>query len=185
MTCDAIVNAAARVLSTEGIDRCSTNRIAEVAGVSIGSVYEYFENKQAIIDAVALQHLDRISSMFDNAIVVLGDNADLQTVVRVLVEAVIAAHDHDVRLHRSLSQEVPLSEHVLRKAEEFKHRTVLSIQRLLGDHLGTSDLSAQIVFDSVDSIVHRWVRDDEHKPVPKERLSAELIRLLEGYLTYR
>src|SRR5262249_30364756 len=46
-TVDALVEATARILVREGFDRASTNRIAEVAGVSIGSLYQYFPSKEA------------------------------------------------------------------------------------------------------------------------------------------
>jgi AcrR family transcriptional regulator len=41
-TVDALVEATARILVKEGYDKASTNRIAEVAGVSVGSLYQYF-----------------------------------------------------------------------------------------------------------------------------------------------
>lgn len=52
LTVEAIVEAAARVVSQVGLDRASTNRIAEVAGVSIGSLYQYFPGKTALLAAV-------------------------------------------------------------------------------------------------------------------------------------
>jgi AcrR family transcriptional regulator len=48
-TFDAIVESSARLLAAEGYAAVSTNRVAEVAGVSIGSLYEYFPNKQSIV----------------------------------------------------------------------------------------------------------------------------------------
>ncbi|MFA5940476.1 MAG: helix-turn-helix domain-containing protein [Sinimarinibacterium sp.] len=48
-TFDAIIEAGAQVLAAEGYAAVTTNRVAEVAGVSIGSLYEYFPNKQSII----------------------------------------------------------------------------------------------------------------------------------------
>ena len=53
---DTILEAAARVLAEEGLGRATTNRIAEVAGVSIGSLYQYFPNKLAIVRALQIAH---------------------------------------------------------------------------------------------------------------------------------
>lgn len=50
-TVDAILDAGAQVLAREGYAAVTTNRVAEVAGVSIGSLYEYFPNKQSIVAA--------------------------------------------------------------------------------------------------------------------------------------
>jgi len=51
-TVDALVEATARILIKEGYDRASTNKIAAVAGVSIGSLYQYFPSKEALVAAV-------------------------------------------------------------------------------------------------------------------------------------
>lgn len=48
-TVEALLDSAARILESGGYAALTTNRVAEVAGVSIGSVYEYFPNKQAIV----------------------------------------------------------------------------------------------------------------------------------------
>lgn len=59
-TVDALVEATARILVREGFDKASTNRIAEVAGVSIGSLYQYFPGKEALVVAVIERHQQEI-----------------------------------------------------------------------------------------------------------------------------
>lgn len=54
-----ILRAAARVLKRRGYAGTSTNHIAVAAGASVGSVYEYFADKDAIFEALASAHLDR------------------------------------------------------------------------------------------------------------------------------
>ena len=44
-TVDAILGAVERILERDGIDGLTTNHVAEMAGVSIGSLYQYFPNK--------------------------------------------------------------------------------------------------------------------------------------------
>ena len=56
-TVDAILDATARVLCTTGYDRASTNRIALAAGVSVGSLYQYFPSKEALVAALAARHM--------------------------------------------------------------------------------------------------------------------------------
>ena len=59
-TVDALVEATARILVREGFDKASTNRIAEVAGVSVGSLYQYFPSKEALVAAVIERHNQEI-----------------------------------------------------------------------------------------------------------------------------
>ena len=58
-TFDAILEAAARILRTEGPGHLTTNRIADVAGVSVGSLYQYFPNKDAILGRLVELELER------------------------------------------------------------------------------------------------------------------------------
>src|SRR5438445_2470695 len=59
-TVDALVEATARILVKEGFDKASTNRIAEVAGVSVGSLYQYYPGKEALVAAVIERHNQQI-----------------------------------------------------------------------------------------------------------------------------
>jgi AcrR family transcriptional regulator len=64
---DAIVDAAALVLSRGGVAKLTTNRVAEAAGVSIGSLYQYFPNKEAIVSALFDRYLKRMGDMVRDA----------------------------------------------------------------------------------------------------------------------
>jgi len=55
-TVDALIEATARILVKQGFDSASTNRIAEQAGVSVGSLYQYFPGKEALVAAVIERH---------------------------------------------------------------------------------------------------------------------------------
>src|SRR3546814_3035933 len=55
-TVNALVEATARILVKEGFDKASTNHIAELAGVSVGSLYQYFPGKEALVAAVVERH---------------------------------------------------------------------------------------------------------------------------------
>lgn len=66
VTCDAILTAAAQVLERGGDAAFTTNRIAERAGVSIGSVYQYFANKDDIL--VALAEREEATLLTDNGL---------------------------------------------------------------------------------------------------------------------
>src|SRR6201995_5409505 len=62
-TVDALVEATARILVREGFDKASTNRIAEVAGVSVGSLYQYFPGKEALVAALIGRHNQKVQQI--------------------------------------------------------------------------------------------------------------------------
>ncbi|NJM72519.1 MAG: TetR/AcrR family transcriptional regulator [Scytonema sp. RU_4_4] len=106
VTVDAILTATARILTEEGYDKASTNRIAELAGVSIGSLYQYFPNKEALVAALAAQHTNEMVELVESK---LNDLFDVPPEVAIpeLVKAVIAAHAVNPMLHKVLDEEVP------------------------------------------------------------------------------
>jgi AcrR family transcriptional regulator len=62
-TQEAIFQATAQILENEGESAFTTNRVAEVAGVSVGSLYQYFPNKQAILIAMALAENAKVRAL--------------------------------------------------------------------------------------------------------------------------
>ena len=105
-TVDAILDATAQVLVREGYDKTSTNRVAERAGVSVGSVYQYFPNKEALVGEL----VDRYSrDITDMLIAELAANADAPPTVVApkLVRAMIAIKRQDPELARVLREQIP------------------------------------------------------------------------------
>jgi AcrR family transcriptional regulator len=105
-TVEAVLDAVTRVLKREGIAGVTTNRIAKVAGVSIGSVYQYFPNKQAIFVALRERHVDNMASLVETR---LTENATapLRDLIRGLMEAMIEAHAVDPALFDLLLRQLP------------------------------------------------------------------------------
>src|SRR5947207_4379776 len=73
-TVEAIVEAAAQVFERHGYAAGTTNRIAERAGVSIGSLYQYFPNKDAIVAELARRHIAEIGAVAWPALEALVEN---------------------------------------------------------------------------------------------------------------
>src|SRR5262250_3319092 len=97
-TVDALIEATARVLVKQGYDRASTNRIASVAGVSIGSLYQYFPSKEALVAAVIDRHTQEQMQVTRNALVKVAARP-IEVAARELVSAAIDAHRVNPRLH--------------------------------------------------------------------------------------
>ena len=105
-TWQIILKAAAQVLLRRGYEKATTDRIAERAGVSVGSVYEYFPNKEAIYAALILNWNAERWEIFQQ---ILGDaqDLDLDEGIRRTVRARIAATRLNPKLNTVLLQEVP------------------------------------------------------------------------------
>ena len=88
------------------LDGTTTNHIAEQAGVSIGSLYQYFPNKTAIVAALIQRHADRQLEVLREQVAKIRD-VNLAEGVRSLVTAVLAAHRVEPELERILLENVP------------------------------------------------------------------------------
>lgn len=105
-TVEAVLDAVVRVLKKHGVDGVTTNRIAEAAGVSIGSVYQYFPDKRAIFTALHDRHVEEISRVIDSRLVEHASSS-LEDFVRALVEALVDAHAADPEFHELMTTTVP------------------------------------------------------------------------------
>jgi AcrR family transcriptional regulator len=124
VTVEAIVEAAARILSTDGAPALTTNRIAEVAGVSVGSVYQYFPNKEAIVVALIGAQLNRDEDLVLE--LTQRDHSDLRAAISATAAA-LCQHQHRLApllqqvlpLLSPLRQETLVRERVLRLSQHF------------------------------------------------------------------
>jgi AcrR family transcriptional regulator len=105
-TVEAILAATARILVKDGYDRASTNRVALAAGVSIGSLYQYFPSKEALVAALIERHVEQMSGVAIEAfprLVAMPLGEAVREIVRLMVEA----HAVDPKLHKVLVEQVP------------------------------------------------------------------------------
>lgn len=100
-TVDAILGAVERILERDGMERLTTNHVAELAGVSIGSLYQYFPNKESLIGALQDRYAADTSTRVRTA---LEANVDqpIRTVIMRIGEAVLAAKQSQRPIHRWL-----------------------------------------------------------------------------------
>src|SRR5215467_1710487 len=94
LTVEALIEATARILVRDGYDRASTNKIAAMAGVSIGSLYQYFPSKEAVVAAVTERHTQELSQVVLNALLKVSEHP-IEIGVRELISAAIDAHRVD------------------------------------------------------------------------------------------
>jgi AcrR family transcriptional regulator len=187
-TVDALIEATARILVREGFDKASTNHIAEQAGVSVGSLYQYFPGKEALIAAVIERHSQEIMQVVRGALAKAAIQP-LKQAVRTLVAAAIEAHSVDPKLHRVLAEQIPRTgklekvatfnreNHVLFRAYLETHRDELRVDDL--------ELAAFVCVTSIEALTHTAVL--HHSEIladakAAEKLVEEATRLVVGYL---
>ena len=107
-TVRALLQAAARILEQEGYERTSVNRIADVAGVSIGSLYQYFPTKEALVAAVAHKLSDDMLAVFQEGIQD-DDFLPFRDAVRAIVARTVRAFRVNPRLRQVIVEELPES----------------------------------------------------------------------------
>ena len=100
---EAMLDATARILIRAGREAATTNAIALEAGVSIGSLYQYFPNREAIIAALVHRHGHRIHALVTDAM--QPPPATLDDAITRIVHAVFAAHRLDPALHDALDHD--------------------------------------------------------------------------------
>lgn len=180
VTVDAILTATARILTQEGYDRATTNRIADLAGVSIGSLYQYFPSQEALVTSLAEHHVNTMMAIIESN---LKDrfSAPIDVVLHELVKACIAAHAVAPMLHKVLNEQVPrinntnAQERVtaLLRAYLELHRDQIQPQNL--------DLAVLILERTVEALTHTAVID-RPELLNDEQLEQEITTLLLSYL---
>ena len=102
----SILEAAARVLATEGASRFTTARVAEKAGVSVGSVYQYFPNKAAILFRLQIDEWQQTAAMLRD---ILEDPAHTPLErLRMLVVSFIHSECDEAQTRVALNDSAPL-----------------------------------------------------------------------------
>ncbi len=179
-TVDAIVEAAARILGDQGWAGFTTNKVAEAAGVSIGSYYQYFPDKHSLIDAIRDRHLADCLAVLQRA--VEGDKT-LAAFVAELVDGVIASHNVNPGLHRVLLDEVSGPE-PFRDPESAFEKAYLghfraAVARYRPGGSAAEERIAMIMSDAIDGVIHNAARRGTLQ-IPEIRM--ELSRMIRLYL---
>jgi AcrR family transcriptional regulator len=182
-TVDDLLDATARVLIRDGWDAASTNRIARAAGISVGSLYQYFPNKDALVVALTQRHAEQMLQMLARSAAELR-GAPLRVAVATFVRAMVEAHRvnpelHVVLVHRLLASGFAPVEQILGSGRALvrmwleQHREELVVEDL--------DAAAWMCVTTVDAVVHAAVLDHRlDDPVLERELTAMILRYLGG-----
>ena len=187
LTVHAILEATARILTREGFDKASTNHIAEVAGVSVGSLYQYFPCKEAIVTALIDRHNQQVMHAVQGELAE-AVNLPMRQAVRKLIAVAIRAHRIDPKLHRALTEQIPRVGR-LEKLETFNRQNHTLFAAYLERHRGEIRavdlaLAAFVCVTSIEALTHTAVLQEKIlSGEATEALIEETTRLVVGYLT--
>lgn len=159
-TVDALIEATARILVKEGYEKASTNRIAEQAGVSVGSLYQYFPSKEALVVAVIERHNRDIMELVRPVLAEIA-TLPMKQALRRIVVAAVEAHRLDPRLHRVLAEQVPRTGK-LENVEAFNRQYYAWFRDYLESHRDQIravdvELAAFVCVTSVEALTHNAV----------------------------
>lgn len=183
-TVDTILQATARVLAEYGYAGTNTNLIAETAGVSVGSLYQYFPNKNALIAALHDRHDKQMLALIDE---VLDGNpaATLRERVAAIVAASLHAHLLEPALHRVLEREFPLFDQPRdhSRADQDIHRRMRHLLELHRQEIAQQDreLATYVVLRIMESLVHAVALEPPTGFDPRQ-LEGAVVDAVMGYL---
>lgn len=186
-TVDAILRATAHILRTTGWDTCNTNAVARRAGVSIGSLYQYFPSKEALVAALAEEHANRGLGVLMEAVTAAPqENLSLEGLVRHYIRAMVALHAVDPKLHRVLVEQVPRLRggfDVVRRVSQQSAALVRAWLETQRKHIRVVDLDVAtfMLVTAVESVAHLQVLDRPAQ-LDQDALVEELSQLVLGYL---
>jgi AcrR family transcriptional regulator len=185
-TVEAILEAAAQVFERHGYAAGTTNRIAERAGVSIGSLYQYFPNKDAIVMELARRHIAQIGDAATPGLEALVEYVPpLRDALTAIVLGTVELHRRAPLFQRVIFEQTPRSDEIRALLWELFERA----SALIGDYLAASPevhvadprVAARMVTVVVDEVTHGAIIHPREGDDP-DVYAQETITLLERYL---
>lgn len=187
-TVAAILEATAQVLVAEGYARLNTTKVAIRAGVSVGTLYQYFADKDTLVRKLFERHTETVmGAMRDAAQATAGH--DLETRIRAALESLLRAKAAEGPLgavllttvfeldggHAAMSQGLAVSRQLLASVLA-EHRHEMDIENV--------SLAASTMVHAVDGVISAWLLTGTQQ-LDDPQLLKELMRLTLGYLGRR
>ena len=183
---EQIVQAATQVFAERGYAGATTNHIAERAGVSIGSLYQYFPNKEAILVSLAKRHIEIAGDALMG--LVTGRNlpeTDLTELLGLFIKATLELHTGNPRLNYVILSEAAWSTEAVEQVHALEDRFIDRLALTLENHpqvsVKNSRHAAYLLVHIIKDLAHEFV---VHPPsgMSEEAFVEEMVELVGGYL---
>jgi AcrR family transcriptional regulator len=155
-TVDRILDAATRIFHEQGYTGATTNDIADEADISVGSLYQYFPNKDALLVALTQRHIATTTTDLTNLLLDPPHDSDLETTFRTVVDFLVSQHDLD-DLHLLVMHQAPRTHDINLSLEHAKSHLVELTSQILRTKITDSrkrNLVARMVVATIDASVH-------------------------------
>jgi AcrR family transcriptional regulator len=182
-TVQAILQAAIQVLLKDGKERLTTTKVAARAGVSVGTLYQYFPNKSALLQAALRRHMDEVAEAVDRVCLEQAGKPLVQ-MAPALIEAFFAAKMRDVKASAALYA-VSSDIDGAKIAQQIGKRTHRAIVALLATAKEPLDKEPELLASMMQSMLNGVSRRLLESSAPEKHFPAlreELMFLAVTYL---
>jgi AcrR family transcriptional regulator len=182
-TVEAILEATIQVLLKEGKERLTTTRVADRAGVSVGTLYQYFPNKSSLLQATLRRHLDEVSETI-RRVCAEQRNKPIAEMVKSLIEVFFAAKMRDPKISAALYS-VSSDVDGWRIAQQTSKRALKEIVSLLETAPEPLTKEPELIASMLQSMLNGVSRKLLESPAPEKNfptMRQELLFLAEVYV---
>ncbi|EMN91779.1 TetR/AcrR family transcriptional regulator [Leptospira weilii] len=179
-----ILDVVAELLEKNGIEAITTNMIAVEASIPIGSLYQYFPNKHAVLNAVGQRHLERINSMLSEIFQSDFRGKSWEDLIDLVIDSFANFYLTEpgfAPLWSSMKQDPELAE-IDRENNLKISENVCMILSQFNVELAENRIISKIIVEVTDSILNLWIREQKDKEF-SDKIIIELKIILKSYLT--
>lgn len=184
-TVDAILTASAKILRQHGYDGLTTNKVADAAGVSVGSLYQYFPGKDALVTATLLSFGERQQKRLFAALAAVQAEP-IAIVIQTVVQTLMEISEADRELSMVLMNQIPMVGELGEIVAYFQERVTEPIQAFLEARRGDLAVkniraAAFILSHTVQPLLQRMQFSGMSK-TERTEVFDELTEMITGYL---
>jgi AcrR family transcriptional regulator len=179
-TVNRILDAATRIFHEQGYTDATTNDIADEADVSVGSLYQYFPNKDALLVALTQRHIATTTTDLTNLLLDLPRDSDIETTFRIVVDFLVSQHDLD-DLHLLVMHQAPRTHDINLSLEHAKSHLVELTSQILSNEITDSrkqGLVARMVVATIDAAVHDVILRQPRGEMRREAINLTIATAL-------
>ena len=162
-TYDRILNVAAKIFTDLGYAGTTTNKVAEAAGISIGTLYHYAQDKDALLYALAERHLSHGTALLEGLFERLRETRPgLEASLHAVIKTIVRMHVHDFHMHHLLWDSAPRSKELQRRMYDSDRKIAAEVAwhlQQVGVAKEHNALIAELMVAGVERQVHRAIID--------------------------